>query len=239
MTDQVGTQVSREEFDRRLTQVRRRIADAAAAAGRDPAEVRLLAVSKTVPAAVVRTALEAGCRDLGESRIQELARKAAELADLDPRWVVIGPLQTNKARDVARYAHELHSLDRDEVAEVLQRRLEAADRTLEVLVQVNTSREDAKSGVAPEGVEALVRRVASLDRLRVRGLMTIATRDGDTREARRCFAELAGLATRVQDLAIEGVSMAELSMGMSGDLEAAIAEGATTVRVGTALFGPR
>jgi pyridoxal phosphate enzyme (YggS family) len=234
--------VSGEEFRERLAAVRRRIDDAARAAGRDPGEVRLLAVTKTVPADVVRLAIEAGCERLGESRAQELVAKVAALSDgppPGPRWVFLGPLQTNKARDVAAHADELHSLDRIDLARALQRRLETADRTLDVLVQVNTSRESEKSGVAPEEALGLVREVAGFDRLRVRGLMTIATRGGDDVEARRCFRELATLAARVRAEAIDGVVMDELSMGMSGDLEAAVAEGATTVRIGTALFGAR
>ncbi|PWD50992.1 YggS family pyridoxal phosphate-dependent enzyme [Serinibacter arcticus] len=231
--------MGREELEQRLAAVRRRIDDAARSAGRDPAAVRLLAVSKTVPAAVVRLAFEAGCHDLGESRAQELAGKVRELADVSPRWVFLGPVQTNKARDVARDADELHSLDRLELAVALQRRLEMVDRSLDVLVQVNTSGEAEKSGVAPGDLTELVRAVAPLDRLRVRGLMTIAPRGGDLDAARRCFRELATLAERVRGEAVDGVGMDELSMGMSGDLEAAIAEGATTVRVGTALFGTR
>lgn len=234
--------MSGEEFRERLAAVRRRIDDAARAAGRDPAEVRLLAVTKTVPDDVVRLAIEAGCDRLGESRAQELVAKVAALSDVPPpgpRWVFLGPLQTNKARDVAAHADELHSLDRIELARALQRRLEAAGRTLDVLVQVNTSRESEKSGVAPEDALGLVREVAGFDRLRVRGLMTIATRGGDDDEARRCFRELAALAGRVRAEAVDGVGMDELSMGMSGDLEAAVAEGATTVRIGTALFGAR
>ncbi|GMA32842.1 YggS family pyridoxal phosphate-dependent enzyme [Litorihabitans aurantiacus] len=223
----------------RLAAVRARIDAAARTAGRDPAEVRLLAVSKTVPADVVRLAVEAGCEALGESRAQELTAKAADLADLAPRWAFLGPLQTNKARDVAAHAHELHSLDRPALAETLQRRLDAADRMLEVLVQVNTSGEAAKSGVAPADAESLVRAAAGYDRLHVRGLMTIATRGGDDAEARRCFRELAAAAARVREAGIDGVGMDELSMGMSGDLEVAIEEGATTVRVGTAIFGAR
>ncbi|HCX84538.1 MAG TPA: YggS family pyridoxal phosphate-dependent enzyme [Micrococcales bacterium] len=228
-------------FAARLALVRTQIAEAALAVGRDPAEIRLVAVSKSFPVEDVRAALEAGCRDLGESRAQELVAKAEALADRDPvpRWVFIGPLQSNKARDVARYAHELQSLDRVELADALQRRLDAVDRTLDVLVQVNTSGEAAKSGVAPGEAVALARAVAAHDRLRVRGLMTIATLGGDEAETRRCFRALAETRERLRDAAIDGVDSAELSMGMSADFPLAIAEGATTVRVGTALFGRR
>ena len=222
-----------------LAAVRARIDTAALAAGREPSSIRLLAVSKTFPADRVREAVLAGCTELGESRVQELTGKAAALADLDPRWVVIGPIQTNKARDVARVAHEVQTLERVEVAQALQRRLETADRTLDVLLQVNTSGEVEKSGVAPADLLALATAVAGFDRLRIRGLMTIATRGGDDAETRRCFAALADLRGRLREEAIDGVGTDELSMGMSGDLEIAVAEGATTVRAGSALFGAR
>ncbi|MBN8881664.1 hypothetical protein EDD28_1354 [Salana multivorans] len=223
----------------RLAVVRRRITRASRAAGRDPSEIRMLAVSKTVPAEVVESALDLGCRDLGESRAQELTVKAEALAERGPRWVFIGPVQTNKAREVARYAHEVQSLDRVELADALQRRLDQAGRILDVLVQVNTSAEASKSGVAPDAALDLVREVARRDRLRVRGLMTIGTRGGDEAETRRCFRELVRVRELVRDAVIDGVVLDELSMGMSGDLELAIAEGSTTVRVGSALFGAR
>ena len=229
----------------RIAVVRERIAAAARAAGRDPSEVRLLAVSKTQPAAVVRSAVAAGCAYLGENRVQELVAKAEELADLAPRWAVIGPVQTNKVRDVARLAHELHTLDRPELLDALQRRLEAADRTLDVLIQVNTSGEESKSGLAAGDVGAVVRlarAAAAGERVRLRGLMTIATLGGDEAETRRCFSRLAQLREEVcgaVELGPGGSAPVELSMGMSGDLESAIAEGATVVRVGTAIFGSR
>lgn len=223
----------------RLADVRRRIAAASETAGRDPGEIRLLAVSKTHPVEALAAVLDLGCRDLGESRAQELVAKAPALADRHPRWSFIGPVQTNKARDVARYADEVQSLDRIELADALQRRLEQADRTIDVLIQVNTSGEASKSGVVPAEAMAVVREVARRDRLRVRGLMTIATRGGDDVEARRCFRELATLREAVRQAGVESVSMDDLSMGMSGDLEAAIAEGSTIVRVGSALFGAR
>lgn len=252
-----------------LEHVRGRIARAAQAAGREPGSVRLVAVSKTVDAERARAAVAAGVRWLGENRAQELTAKAALLAERDgpsgtggaetrtgaetetetetrtggapgsasaPRWAMLGPIQTNKARDVARWADEVQSLDRPEVAQALQRRLDAAERSLDVMIQVNTSGEASKSGVSPEGLMALARGVARFDRLRLTGLMTIATRGGDEAEARRCFALLRGLREQVR---AEVSGAVELSMGMSGDLEWAIAEGATVVRVGSAIFGAR
>lgn len=228
-------------FSSRLAVVRDRIAKACDAVGRDPGQVRLIAVSKTQPVAAVRAAIEAGCAVLGENRAQELAAKAPELAGLMPRWVMIGPVQTNKAREVARWADEVQSVDRVELVDALERRSEQAGRTLEVMVQVNTSGEAAKHGVAADAgaVLALVRAIAGRERLRLRGLMTIGTLGGDETETRRCFRELVALQQVVRDAAIDGVSVDDLSMGMSGDLELAIAEGATSVRVGTALFGAR
>lgn len=228
-------------FPIRLAAIRERIARAAFAVGRDPSSVRLIAVSKTHPVAAVREAVTAGCGVFGENRAQELVAKAPTLADTGVRWAMIGPVQTNKARDVARWADEVQSLDRIELVEALQRRCEQADRSLDVLVQVNTSREASKHGVDDDAAQvlALMREIARRDRLRLRGLMTIATLGGDEAETRRCFRALAALQRAVAAEAIDGVSVADLSMGMSGDLELAIAEGATTVRVGTALFGPR
>lgn len=236
-----------------LAQVHARIERAALAAGREAREIRLVAVSKTFPVPALREALAAGALELGESRAQELAAKARELEDdgayagerpgagasvLAPRWVFIGPVQTNKARDIARWAHEVQSVDRREVVDALERRLVAADRTLDVLIQVNTSGEAAKSGTRPQEGEvlALARAVEASERMRLRGLMTIATRGGDEAETRRCFRRLAQLRSVLQE---DGLEATDLSMGMSGDLELAIAEGATTVRVGRAIFGAR
>lgn len=228
----------------RLSAVQDRVTRAALAAGREVDSVRLLAVSKTHPVPVLREAIDAGVREFGESRVQELTAKAQELgvdaqSDEALRWVMIGPVQTNKARDVAAFAHEVQTIERVEVAQALSRRLEVADRLLAVCLQVNTSGEASKSGVAPGDLLDLVRQVAALDRIRITGLMTVATRFGDEREARRCFRLLATLRDQVRAEAISGVVMDELSMGMSGDLEWAIEEGSTTVRVGTAIFGSR
>ncbi len=232
----------------RLAHVRSRVADATAAAGRGAESVRLLAVSKTHPTDLLHEAMAAGVREFGESRVQELTAKAREFAEGEGsshpgsesvRWVMIGPVQTNKARDVAAFAHEVQTIERGEVAAALDRRLEQADRSLAVCLQVNTSGEASKSGVAPADLVELARQVATLERVQITGLMTIATRGGDEREARRCFRLLATLREQVRAEAISGVVMDELSMGMSGDLEWAIDEGSTTVRVGTAIFGNR
>lgn len=222
-------------FSSRLTSIRDRIDAAARAAGRDPLEVRLLPVSKTVEPELLREAIAAGCTRLGENKVQEAARKHAALPDVE--WAIIGHLQTNKAKDVAAFAAEFQALDSLRLAASLERRLQAAGRGLDVLVQVNTSGEATKSGVAPEESLDLLRGLTSFDALRVRGLMTLATNTTDESVVRGCFARLRGLRdqARQEDL----VGPGELSMGMSGDFELAVAEGATCVRIGTALFGSR
>ncbi|WP_448851847.1 YggS family pyridoxal phosphate-dependent enzyme [Corynebacterium sp. 335C] len=250
--------MSASDVRTRLDGILGRIADAARSAGRDPGEVRLLPVSKVFPADVVMEAwtvlADAGCDTLAENRVQEASGKSAEIAPLcdavgvaAPRWAVIGPLQTNKAGQLVEFADEFQALDRPKVAAALQRRLEAADRELDVLVQVNTSGEGQKSGVDPAELEAFVARFGpggDWPRLRLRGLMTMAMRADGTgagdAAVRGCFARLRELRDDLRDAGLpEGVSLDELSMGMSGDFEAAIAEGATTVRVGQAIFGPR
>ncbi len=229
-----------EDFRRNLAVVRERIAAACARAGRDPAEVRLLPVSKTVPEARIRLAYAAGCRELGENKVQEAWRKAEAMADLaDLRWSVIGHLQTNKAKYVARFASEFQALDSLRVAEALDRRLQAEGRALDVLVQVNTSGEASKFGLLPEGVAGFLRQLPAFSSLRVRGLMTLALLSADPARVRPCFIRLSELRGRLRQEAPTGIAVEELSMGMSGDFELAIEEGATIVRVGQAIFGAR
>ena len=222
----------------RIDEVRAQIAAACADAGRDPAEVRLLAVTKTRPAQTVRDAYASGCRWFGENRLQELREKSAELSDLDDvSWSVIGHVQRNKAGTVVDLAAELQSLDSLELAADLDRRLRAADRTLEVLVQVNTSRETTKSGLAPDDVDAFTRALRDHSRLVPTGLMTIAVPSPDDAEVAACFDELVAVRDRLRDR--DGGGWDDLSMGMSGDFRLAIAHGSTCVRIGSALFGPR
>ena len=222
-----------------LAEVRARIARAAIAAQRDPAEVRLLPVSKTVPAERMRAAFAAGVTRFGENKVQEARRKSEALADLGVSWSIIGHLQTNKARYVARFAAEVQSLDSIKLAEALDRRLQFENRQLDVLVQVNTSGEESKYGLPPESVAGVLRELPAFSTLRVRGLMTLAVFSADEARVRACFRRLRELRDRLRQEAPSGVSLDELSMGMSGDFELAIAEGATVVRVGQAIFGPR
>ena len=229
------------EFRSHLADVHARIAAACARAGRDPASVRLLPVSKTVPEARLRHAIEAGCHELGENKVQEAHRKwqafSAELLDL--RWAISGHLQTNKARLVAEFASEFQALDNLRVAAELDKRLQALGRSLDVLVQVNTSGEASKFGLAPDAAEAFVKQLPAFASLRVRGLMTLARFSPDAEVVRPCFRLLRGLRERLRQSAPAGIVLDELSMGMSGDFEWAIEEGSTLVRVGQAIFGPR
>ncbi|WP_238874935.1 YggS family pyridoxal phosphate-dependent enzyme [Achromobacter xylosoxidans] len=224
----------------RLAAIRQRIAQACERAGRAPDSVTLLPVSKTFEVDAIREAMALGLARFGENKTQELRQKAAALAGQGLQWVLIGHLQTNKAKDAARDATELQSLDRIDLAEALHRRLVLEGRTLDVLVQVKTSSEPSKYGMAPSDVSAFLRRiVAEFPTLRVRGLMTMAVNSPDPGEVRACFRSLRELRDQLRHEAIEGVSLDRLSMGMSGDFELAIEEGSTEVRIGTAIFGAR
>ena len=229
-----------QDFQRHLAAVQARIAAACQRAGRDPASVRLLPVSKTQSEASVRLAHAAGCRLLGENKPQEAYGKWQATQDLaDLRWSVIGHLQTNKAKLVARFASEFQALDSLRVAEALERRLQAEGRALDVFVQVNTSGEASKYGLPPGEVAAFLRALPTVPALRVRGLMTLALFSSEAARVRRCFVLLRTLRERLRQEAPAGIVLDELSMGMSGDFEIAIEEGATVVRVGQAIFGAR
>lgn len=229
-----------EDFRRNLAAVQQRIAQACQRVGRDPASVRLLPVSKTFDEAHLRLAYAAGCRLLGENKVQEAQRKWEAMADLqDLQWSVIGHLQTNKAKQVARFASEFQALDSLRVAEALDRRLRIEGREMDVFVQVNTSGEASKYGLVPDDVAAFLQALPAFPTLRVRGLMTLALFSADVARVRPCFVRLRELRDRLLPGAPAGVSLQELSMGMSGDFEVAIEEGATVVRVGQAIFGAR
>ncbi|MBS0354574.1 MAG: YggS family pyridoxal phosphate-dependent enzyme [Proteobacteria bacterium] len=213
-----------------------RIASAALAVGRQPAEIRLLAVSKTWPADSVREAAAAGQRAFGENYVQEGVAKVEALTGLDLEWHFIGPLQSNKTRQVANHFAWVHSIDRLKIAERLSEQRDVHLPPLNVCIQVNVSGEDSKSGVAPAGLAELATAVAALPRLRLRGLMAIPEPTSDVAVQRARFASLRALRDELNGA---GHGLDTLSMGMSDDLEAAIAEGSTMVRVGTAIFGSR
>jgi pyridoxal phosphate enzyme (YggS family) len=224
----------------RLALVRGRIDEAARRAGRAPGSVSLLPVSKTFGEAAIREAVAAGVTRLGENKAQEIRSKFEPLADCGIDWVMIGHLQTNKAKDIARMACEIQSLDRLDLAVALDRRLQQEGRSMDALVQIKTSTEPSKYGLAPEELPGFLREVArSMPTLRIKGLMTLAINLPDQAAVRACFRTLRELRDRVRDEAIEGVTLDRLSMGMSGDFEIAIEEGSTEVRIGTAIFGGR
>ena len=223
-----------------LEAIHARIDAACHRAGRTPSDIRLLPVTKTVDEARLRAAYALGIREMGENKVQEAQGKWEAMGDMeDLRWVLIGHLQTNKAKHAARFASEFQGLDNARLAETLDRRLQHEGRAIDVLVQVNTSGEDTKFGLPPEQVVDFVRTLPAYSSLRVRGLMTLALFSKDESRVRPCFVRLRELRDRLRQEAPDGIVMDELSMGMSGDFEMAIEEGATTVRVGTAIFGAR
>lgn len=229
-----------DDFRRNLAAVHARIASACRRVGRDPADVRLLPVSKTKPEASLRLAYAAGCRLLGENKPQEAYRKWESMQDLEGlHWSVVGHLQTNKAKMVARFASEFQALDSLRVAQALDRRLQAEGRALDVFVQVNTSGEASKYGLHPDEVSGFLRELPAFSGLRVRGLMTLALLSGEAVRVRSCFALLRRLREQLRQDPPAGICLDQLSMGMSGDFEIAIEEGATVVRVGQAIFGAR
>ena len=230
------TGFSEQSIAQRLAGVRDRVAAAALAAGRDPAEVRIVGVSKKQPLAAVRAALAAGLEDFGENFLQEALGKIDGLGESAARWHFIGALQSNKTAAVAERFHWVHSVGRLKLAERLSRQRPDGLEPLNVCVQVNIGDEYSKSGAAPDEAAGLARQVAALPRLRLRGLMAVPPPETDPERQRAWCRELATLYRRLQH---EGLALDTLSMGMSDDLEAAVAEGATMVRIGTAIFGPR
>ena len=203
--------VTVEDFRRSLAAVQARITAACHRVGRDPAGVRLLPVSKTKPADSLRLAHAAGCRMLGENKVQEAHGKWQALQDLgDLQWSVIGHLQTNKAKLVARFASEFQALDSLRLAEALERRLQAEGRSLDVFVQVNTSGEASKYGLAPEDVADFIRALAAFPALRLRGLMTLALFSSDAGRVRQCFVRLRQLLDQLRASAPAGVALDEL-----------------------------
>ncbi|ABZ01029.1 TPA: YggS family pyridoxal phosphate-dependent enzyme [Pseudomonas putida] len=216
-----------------LSAISARIASAAQAAGRDPASVQLLAVSKTKPASAIREIHTAGVRDFGENYLQEALTKQQELSDLPLIWHFIGPIQSNKTKAIAEHFDWVHSVDRLKIAQRLSEQRPAGLAPLNLCLQVNVSGEDSKSGCAPADLPALAKAVAGLPNLRLRGLMAIPEPTDDRAAQEAAFAHLRQLQENL------GLDLDTLSMGMSHDLEAAIAQGATWVRIGTALFGAR
>jgi len=219
-----------------LQAVKQRIESATRAAGRPAQSVRLLAVSKTFPPAAVREAARAGVRDFGENYVQEGVEKIRGLSSLGLTWHFIGPIQSNKTRAIAEHFDWVHSVDREKIAARLAQARGPAQGELQVCIQVNVSGEATKSGVDPAEAAQLAKQVAAFPRLKLRGLMAVPEPTPDEAVQRARFAQLRELRDRLNR---DGFAMDTLSMGMSADLEAAIVEGATLVRVGTAIFGER
>lgn len=227
------------EIKSNLATVKQRIADTCQRIGRDPGSVRLLPVTKTVPAERLRVAFAAGCHEMGENKIQEAREKSEALQDLDIKWSIIGHLQTNKAKYLARFANEFQALDSLKVAEELDKRLQNEGRAIDAYVQVNSSSEASKFGLPQEEVLDFVKQLPNYSSLRIKGLMTLAIFSTDHDRVRQCFIKMREIQAVLRQEAPAGLSFDELSMGMSGDYELAIEEGATVVRVGQAIFGKR
>ena len=225
-----------QNIENNLAQIRARIDAAARAADRDPGSVSLLAVSKKKPAEDIRSAYAAGQRAFGENYLQEALQKIKSLSDLDIGWHFIGAIQSNKTRDIAACFDWAHCIDRAKIARRLGSQRPADMAPLNVCIQVNLDDEASKAGVALEAVPALAAEIASLPGIRLRGLMTIPAPRTEVAEQRAAFARLARM---LAELRQQGIDCDTLSMGMTGDMEAAIAEGSTLVRIGTAIFGER
>lgn len=221
-----------------LKRVREQIAHAASRAGRDPQDVQLVAVSKTVDTARIRQAIEAGATILGENYVQEARDKIKELGQT-ARWDFIGHLQRNKVKYAVDLFEMIHSVDRLSIAQEINRVAEKKGGKVRILVQVNISGEETKSGIDPKKVSPLVSAIASMSNLSLEGLMTMPPYFDDPEEARPYFTALRELRDTILGESIEGINLKELSMGMSGDFEVAIEEGSTMVRIGTAIFGER
>ena len=227
------------ELAHNFAEINDRIANACRQSGRNPADIRLLPVTKTVAETQIRWAHQMGYACFGENKVQEAWGKWQCMQDLDIRWVIIGHLQSNKIKYVARFAREFQALDSLHIAEQLDKRLAQENRTLDVLVQVNTSGEASKYGLHPQQAEAFVHGLSAFPHLKVKGLMTLALLSQESDKVRDCFVLLRNIQEQLKPNLPDGMSMDELSMGMSGDFEMAIAEGATTVRIGQAIFGSR
>ena len=222
-----------------IARTEERISAACRRCGRRREDVRLVAVSKTHSPEMIRAAFAAGLRDFGENRVQEAQSKLRELADLGATWHLVGHLQSNKARTARGLFHWVHSLDSRHLAEKLAQAAAPGDARLPVLIEVNLGEETSKAGVRAGEVAALAEQIAPLETLELRGLMVIPPFFENPEDVRPYFRQLRALASDLEGRNLPNVSMHELSMGMSHDFEVAIEEGATIVRVGTAIFGPR
>ncbi len=221
-----------------LTEVRENIRKACERAGRSPEEVTLIAVSKTKPLFMLEEAYEAGARDFGENKVQEILEKAPKMPE-DARFHMIGHLQRNKVKQVLPHAVLIHSVDSIRLAEQIDQEAEKLGITANILLEVNVAKEESKFGMMPEEVPELTEQIAALPHLRIQGLMTIAPFVDDPEKNRPVFQKLYQLSVDIKKKNIDNVSMSVLSMGMTGDYQVAVEEGATMIRVGTGIFGAR
>jgi len=222
-----------------ISKIRQQIDLASRRAGRDPAEITLVAVSKTFPAEMVKTAVRAGVADIAESYVQELLNKRHAVNDDSIRWHDIGHLQTNKVKHIVEWVHLIHSVDSLALANEIDKRAASVNRRIDILIEVKTTGEPSKFGLEPDRTVDFVRGLAQFRHIRVLGLMTIGPFLPDPEGSRPMFRRLKLLKDRLGSLDQENVEMKHLSMGMTGDFEVAIEEGATLIRIGTAIFGPR
>lgn len=222
-----------------INHIRENISSACLKVGRSVSEVKLIAVSKTKPVELIKNAYDCGIVDFGENRPQEAKEKYEQLSSLNINWHLIGQVQTNKVKYITRFCYLLHSLDRIELADALQKRLEFENKEMDCLVQVNTSGEDTKSGMIPEKTIEFVKQLQNYQRLKIKGLMTIAENTDDEMRVRDNFKMLKNIFEKLRSEKFYNSEMKELSMGMSSDYEIAIEEGATMIRVGSSIFGGR
>ncbi len=219
--------------------IRRRIVARCHQNGRNPSEVTLVAVSKTFPPSLVAAAVDAGVLDIGENYVQELLQKREALGERGMRWHFIGHLQSNKVKYIADWIHLIHAVDNRALAQEIDKRARQANRTIECLIEVNTTGEQTKFGVKPEAALEFVQSLADLQNVRIAGLMTIGPFLPDPEGSRPMFRRLRALNEEIRQLGMPNATMQHLSMGMTGDFEIAIDEGATLIRIGTAIFGKR
>jgi len=235
----LGPEMSLDPVAGNLAAIRERIGAACARSGRDPIDVNLVGVTKTVPLERIREGIEAGLKVLGENYVQEAVKKRAALAGLSLSWHCIGHLQTNKAKTAVECFDWIETLDREALAMELNRRAEMAGIRIPVLIQVNIGGEESKSGVRPDDLRSFFKLVSGLDLLDVRGLMALPPFFDQPERARPFFRQMRELLDMLRQESLRPERLAELSMGMSGDFEVAVEEGSTLVRIGTALFGSR
>ena len=228
-----------EVLKKRLSNVKERIKKAAIDCGREPDTVRLVAVSKTIPKDMVREAIKAGADILGENYIQEAGNKINALSSYPVSWHFIGHLQSNKAKYAVKLFDMIHTVDSLKLAKELNKQAKKINKIQKILIQVNISMESTKSGVHEEDAQKLIKEISLFKNISIKGLMTMPPFFNNPEKAGPCFSALRALRDNIRDKAISNINMQELSMGMTGDFEVAIKEGATLVRIGTAIFGER